>query len=216
MSPADTPTNRQLIDNIDLRTVKPTVSVIVPHYNDLDNLRECLKFLRAQTMDPSQYEIVVSDNNSACGLAAVMEACEGTARVVSAPKQGAAEARNVGVSAALGEVLAFIDSDCRPAPEWLERGVRALDNMDIAGGRMIVVVEDPRRLTSAEAYELVFAFNNRRYIEDEGYSVTANMFTRQDVFERVGRFEQEWRRTSIGGGGQRCSGFERVTSRTRL
>jgi len=139
-------------------------------------------------MDQSQYEIIVSDNNSTCGLAAVVEACEGSAQVVSAPKQGAAEARNVGVSVALGETLAFIDSDCRPAPEWLESGVRALDNNDIAGGQMVVVVEDPRRLTYAEAYELVFAFNNRRYIEDEGYGVTANMFTRQDVFKKVGPF----------------------------
>src|SRR5271168_4905114 len=115
---ADTPAKPQLIDNVESPTVKPTVSVIIPHYNDIENLRECLKRLRAQTMDQSQYEIVVSDNNSTCGLAAVVEACEGTARVVSAPKQGAAEARNVGVSAALGEVLAFIDSDCRPVPEW--------------------------------------------------------------------------------------------------
>ena len=53
---------------------------------------------------------------------------------------------------------------------------------------MIVGVEDRSRLTPAEAYELVFAFNNRRYVESQGYSVTANMFTRRDVFDRVGMF----------------------------
>jgi glycosyltransferase involved in cell wall biosynthesis len=167
---------------------KPSISVIVPHYNDLENLRACLKDLLEQTTEPSKYEIIVSDNNSACGLDAVREACEGIARVVYAPNQGAGEARNAGVAAARGELLAFTDSDCRPAREWLRRGIEALENADVVGGQMIVGVEDRSRLTPAEAYELVFAFNNRRYVESQGYSVTANMFTRRDVFDRVGLF----------------------------
>ena len=84
-------------------------SVIVPHYNDLDNLRECLRLLRLQTLPASRFEVLVCDNNSACGLAAVEAACGGFGRVVHAPKQGAAEARNAGVEAARGEVLAFIE-----------------------------------------------------------------------------------------------------------
>jgi GT2 family glycosyltransferase len=172
----------------DSRTAQPAISIIVPHYNDLENLRECLKYLETQTMERSQYEIIVSDNNSACGLLAVRDACEGVARVVSAPKQGAGEARNAGAAVALSELLAFTDSDCRPARDWLKRGVEALQDADVVGGRMVVGVEDRSRLTAAEAYELVFAFNNRRYAEKQGYSVTANMFTRLDVFGKVGPF----------------------------
>ena len=166
----------------------PQISIIIPHYNDLENLRECLNYLRKQTLESVQYEIIVSDNNSTCGLVAVKSACEGIARVVSAPKQGAGEARNAGVAIARGSVLAFTDADCRPAREWLKLGVQALGKADIVGGRMIVSVEDRSRLTTAEAYETVFAFNNRRYVERQGYSVTANMFTRRDVFDRVGPF----------------------------
>lgn len=172
----------------DVPPLWPTVSIIIPHYNDLGNLRECLSCLRAQTFDPQHYEIIVSDNNSTCGLSAVSEACDRYARVVSAKKQGAGEARNSGVAHAQGQLLAFIDSDCRPAPDWLQRGTEALRSADVVGGRIIVGVEDPTSLTSAEAYELVFAFNNRRYVEDEGFSVTANMFTRRDVFDTVGPF----------------------------
>ncbi len=167
---------------------KPIASVIIPHYDDLENLRVCLTYLQAQTMESAQYEIIVSDNNSKCGIAAVRQACEGIARVVSATVQGAGEARNVGVAVARCEVLAFTNSDCRPAREWLERGVQALNNTDVVGGRVIVTVEDRSQLTPAEAYELVFAFNNRHYVETKGYSVTANMFTRRDVFDRVGPF----------------------------
>jgi GT2 family glycosyltransferase len=188
------------------RTAKPVVSIIVPHYNDLQNLRECLKYLAAQTIAPCQYEIVVADNNSACGLLAVRDACEGIARVVPAPKQGAGEARNAGAAVALGELLAFTDSDCRPERDWLKRGVEALRNADVVGGRMVLGVEDRSRLTPAEAYELVFAFNNKRYMETQGYSVTANMFTRRDVFGKVGPFrvgvseDRDWgrRATALG------------------
>jgi glycosyltransferase involved in cell wall biosynthesis len=182
------PVDLQAIGDATLRTNNPAVSVIVPHFNDLENLRWCLKALSEQSFERSRYEIIVCDNNSSCGLAAVIEACEGVANVVSAPKQGAGEARNVGAAAARGAILAFTDSDCRPTRHWLERGVRALETTDIVGGRIIVTVEDRSHLTLAEAYELVFAFNNRRYVEKQGYSVTANMFTRRDVFDRVGAF----------------------------
>ncbi len=169
----------QQTDQSGLPIFVPSVSVIIPHYNDLENLRECRNCLRMQTMDHHLYEIIVSDNNSTCGLAAVQEVCEGFARVVSAPKQGAGEARNAGVVAARSDRLAFTDSDCRPAREWLMRGIQALEREDVVGGRIIVSVEDRNSLTPAEAYELVYAFNNRRYVEELGYSVTANMFTRR-------------------------------------
>ena len=166
----------------------PVVSIILPHFNDLENLGLCLSLLRAQTFNQSQFEIIVADNNSQCGLTAVKRVCEGTARVVSAPIQGASEARNAGVLAARGQILGFIDSDCRPAPEWIERGVRALSDADVVGGRVKVSVDNPNRLTAAEAYELAFAFNNRRYVEQHGYSTTANMFVAREVFTKVGLF----------------------------
>jgi GT2 family glycosyltransferase len=164
------------------------VSVIVPYYRDLAGLRNCLRCLRTQTLDRSRYEIIVADNDSSCGLPAVQQACEGVARVVPAPIPGAAEARNAAIAVACGEVLAFTDQDCRPMPDWLECGVRALDRADVVGGRMIVTVDDPMRVTSAEAFELVFAFNNRRYVERRGFTVNANMFVRRDVFTKVGLF----------------------------
>jgi glycosyltransferase involved in cell wall biosynthesis len=164
------------------------VSVIIPHYNDLEGLRKCLARLRTQTLDHSRYEVIVADNNSSCGIAAVEQACEGVARVVPAPIQGAAEARNAAIAVARGEALAFTDQDCRPMPHWLERGVRALEAADAVGGRIVVCVEDRMRVTSAEAFELVFAFNNRRYVERKGFTVTANMFVWRNVFPRVGFF----------------------------
>ena len=100
----------------------PLVSVIVPHYSDLANLKRCIDLLAAQTVPRSQFEIVVADNNSSCGLNEVADVCGAFARVVSAPVQGAGPARNAAIAASLGDILAFTDLDCRPARDWLERG----------------------------------------------------------------------------------------------
>ncbi len=166
----------------------PAVSVIVPHYNDLDNLSRCIDLLDRQTLPRERWEIVVADNNSRCGLAAVAAVCGARARAVPAPLQGAGEARNAAVAAARGVALAFTDSDCRPEPHWLERGLAALADTDIVGGRVAVTVEDRDHPTPVEAFELAFAFNTRRYVLRQGYCVTANMFVRRKVFEAVGPF----------------------------
>ena len=101
----------------------PVVSVIIPHYNDLANLERCMRLLDAQTLPRSQFEVVVADNNSRCGLKEVERVCGDLARVVPAPVQGAGAARNAAVEASRGRYLAFIDSDCRPTPTWLENGL---------------------------------------------------------------------------------------------
>lgn len=171
-------------------TRAPLVSVIIPHYNDLDNLKRCIDLLAAQTVPRSQFEIVVADNNSSCGLNEVAGVCGAFARVVRAPIQGAGPARNAAIATSCGDILAFTDSDCRPAPDWLERGLAALSNIDadLVGGRVDVDARDPARPTAVEAFELVFAFNVKRYIERLGFSTAANMFVPREIFDRVGPF----------------------------
>jgi glycosyltransferase involved in cell wall biosynthesis len=166
----------------------PLVSVIIPHYNDLANLERCMGLLAAQTLPKSQFEVVVADNNSRCGLKEVERVCGALARVVPAPIQGAGAARNAAVEASRGRALAFIDSDCRPTPTWLERGLTALKSADIVGGQVEVDVEDPAHPTAVEAFEKVFAFNFKRYIEAVGFSGSGNMFVPREIFDRVGGF----------------------------
>jgi glycosyltransferase involved in cell wall biosynthesis len=149
------------------------VSVIIPNYQDLENLDRCLTHLEAQTIERDAFEIVVSDNASPVGLAAVEAAVAGRARVVLSREKGAGPTRNVGVAASRGRILAFVDSDCRPDPTFLEEGVRMLDRFDVVGGAIRVDVEKPGRPTPSEAFELVFAFQNEQYIKKKGFSVTA-------------------------------------------
>ena len=185
---------------------RPIVSVIIPHYNDLANLERCMRLLAAQTLSRDKFEVVVADNNSRCGVKEVERVCAGVARVVPAPIQGAGAARNAAVEASRGRILAFIDSDCRPVPTWLEQGLAALSSARIVGGSVGVDYEDPARPTAVEAFERVFAFNFKRYIEEVGFSGTGNMFVPRDVFDRVGEFrgqvaeDLDWGRRAVAAG----------------
>jgi len=181
----DTPLLAQATPSRD--AARPAVSVIIPHYNDLDALRVCVADLHRQTWPAAGMEIIVADNNSACGLEAVRVAAPGC-QVVHAPIQGAGPARNAGVSVAKGEILAFLDSDCDPEPEWVKNGVRALANYDFVGGRVDTAARDPARPTAVEAWEIVFGFDFERYILVEGYSGSGNLWMHRHVFNAVGGF----------------------------
>jgi glycosyltransferase involved in cell wall biosynthesis len=169
----------------------PLVSVIIPHYNDTIRLGDCLRLLQEQTLPRPQFEIVVADNNSPCGLEEVERICGTMARVVQAPIQGAGLARNVAIAASRGSVLALTDSDCRPSRTWLERGIAALASADIVGGRVDVDIKHESNPTAVEAFERVFAFNFKRYVEELGFCGAGNMFVTRAVFDRVGPFRAE-------------------------
>jgi GT2 family glycosyltransferase len=187
-------------------TDNPIVSVVVPHYNNLEGLDSCLAALGRQTYPADQFEIIVGDNNSPQGEAVVSQVIGGRAQLTTIFEKGAAPTRNGAMALARGDILAFTDSDCLPEPEWLEKGIAALSEFDFAGGRMKVLVFDHLAITPVEAFELVFAFNNETYVKKKGFTVTANQFSPRHLFDKIGGFrtgvseDQEWSLRARGAG----------------
>lgn len=181
------------------------IAVIIPHYDDTVRLGRCLAALMVQ--DRSGAEVVVVDNGSTESLDAI-RAAHPDLRIVTETARGATPARNRGVAETTAPVLAFLDSDCLPAPDWLAEARRlgADPGADIWGGRVDVFDETPPPRSGAEAFEAVFAFDWRGYIEKKGFSVTANLVTRRDVFLSTGPFATGvsedmdwcWRATALG------------------
>ena len=169
---------------------RPLVSVIVPHYNDAERLSLCLNRLSRQTL-AEPYEIIVADNGSALSDAQLDAVIAQRARLVRVFERGAGPARNGGVKLARGRILAFTDSDCLPELEWLKAGVHATSSYDLVGGQMLVLLEDPTKMSGAEAFEKTFAFNNKRYVTKKGFTVTANLFCLRETFTHVGPFKTE-------------------------
>ncbi len=166
----------------------PLISVIVPHYNGPAGLDLCLQRLALQTYPGADFEIIVADNASPQGEAEIARIIDGRARLVVVAERGAGPARNGGVAAAAGSILAFTDADCLPEADWLAQGVKALDDHDFVGGAMRVLTVDERRMTPAEAFECVFAFDNEAYVRKKGFTVTANLFCPREVFDQVDGF----------------------------
>src|SRR5262245_33971788 len=94
------------------------ISVIIPHLNQEDYLRIGLEALHAQRGVTRDVEIIVVDNGSARLPEAVCSAWPHV-RLVSEPVPGPGPARNRGIRDARGDILAFIDADCRADPRWL-------------------------------------------------------------------------------------------------
>ena len=74
------------------------VSVIVPHYDDLQGLDICLSALAKQSLPKAEFEIIVADNNSPQGLEGVARVVAGRARLISIVEKGAGPARNGGAA----------------------------------------------------------------------------------------------------------------------
>lgn len=112
------------------------ISVVIPARDDAEMLRSCLAALAAQTHPPD--EIVVVDNGSRDDTAAV--ARDARARVVHEPIAGIPRAAAAGYDAATGDVIARLDADSVPHPDWIARIVDVFD----ADGAPDFVTGDPR------------------------------------------------------------------------
>src|SRR6056297_1825772 len=163
----------------------PEIAIIIPHYNDVVRLGRCLCAL--QENDLSGCEVLVVDNGSTQALTEIQDQFPDI-RFVTEAEKGAAAARNRGVQETSAPCLMFIDADCVAAPDWVTIGRAVADKADLIGGRVEVFDETPPPRSGAEAFEAVFAFDFRHYIEVQGFSGTGNLITRRSVFDDVGPF----------------------------
>ena len=164
-----------------------TISVVIPHLNQPEALARCLASLARGLRRPD--EIFVVDNGSAV-LPEAICAAHFMVRLLQEPVPGPGPARNRGVAAASGEILAFIDADCLADPAWLAAAEAALADPDamILGGDVRIACTDPDRLTLLEAYESIYAYRMDRYIAREGFTGTGNLVVRRAVLTAVGPF----------------------------
>jgi GT2 family glycosyltransferase len=180
-------------------------AVIIPHFNDLARLERCLAAL--VTQDLTGTEIVVVDNASPVDMGP-LQAAYPQVRFVAQPERGAAAARNKGVEVTRAPWIFLLDADCVPSGGWLARArqIARGDANVVSGGRIDVFDETPAPRSGAEAFETVFAFDQERYIREDGFSVTANLVTARAVFEATGPMvtglseDVDWCRRAVAAG----------------
>jgi glycosyltransferase involved in cell wall biosynthesis len=119
----------------------PMVSVVICAYNAERTIRQCLQSLRQ--LDYPNFEVIVVDDGSRDATSQI--AAEFSEfRLIRQPNKGLSTARNAGSHAALGELIAYTDSDCVVDPHWLTFMVRAVteEHLDGCGGPNYAPHED--------------------------------------------------------------------------
>jgi glycosyltransferase involved in cell wall biosynthesis len=107
-------------------------SAVIPTHNRKATLRQTLAALSAQ--DYSDYELIVVDDGSTDGTREMVAAECPHVRYLQQAQSGPATARNAGINAANGEIVAFTDDDCAPPTDWLTRLAQGYEHYpEVAG-----------------------------------------------------------------------------------
>lgn len=202
------------------------VSVIIPVYNDADRLRQCLDCLQAQTYGADgrsskdgaseAFEIIVVDNGST-DFSAVQSVVQSITNVsitlITESTPGSYAARNAGIACAKGDILAFTDADCLPARNWIERGVAQMTahpDCGLVAGAIHIFTQNEGH--PVELYESVMALSQQRFVTQDHFGATANIFTRPEVFKAVGLFNTELKSSGDVEWGRRvfAAGYEQI------
>ena len=161
------------------------VSVIIPVHNNTEGLRSCLDALTNQSYPKELYEIITVDSNSTENIKQVVDRYRQVV-FTSETEHGSYAARNKGISLAKGEILAFTDSDCIPASDWIEKGVANLlciPRCGLVAGRVRLFFKDPSHPTAVELYDYTRYLQQRDFVEKYKFGATANLFTFKKVID---------------------------------
>lgn len=169
------------------------VTIIMPARNAEGCIGTALESLRAQTYE--DFELLVVDNGSTDRTGEI--ATKYADRVIREGKPGLSNARNAGIQAASGEILAFTDADCIADAGWVERIVRFFrdhpDEVVVTGETRVpkagFVADSISALGFPGGGQLGFARMWR--VDEQGYTTKltgCNFALRKDVLVKVGLF----------------------------
>lgn len=165
------------------------ISVIVPFYNSQRYIEHCIQALLDQSYPSQLYEVIMVDNNSTDRSSAIVRKYP-RIKLLSEAKQGAYAARNRGVAASSGEILAFTDPDCVPSKDWLQQ----IDSIFRRSGVGIIIGTQQFALDSL-ALRLLEDYEDEKNnyilngtIRRAYYGHTNNMAVRKGLFSELGWF----------------------------
>jgi GT2 family glycosyltransferase len=168
----------------------PKVTVVCCAYNAASTVGETLASLEQLTY-PS-YEVVVVDDGSRDETARI--AAQHPFRLLRVENGGLSRARNLGIEAARGEIVAFIDSDAAADPDWLYFLVTQMEELNAAGcgGPNLSPPADPeaaQRIDKAPGNPVHVLLDN----ETAEHIPGCNMAFRKEVLQAIGGFDPTYR-----------------------
>lgn len=165
---------------------------MIPVRNGASTLRDCLAAVLRLEYPPDRREVVVVDNGSADGTAAIARALP--VRYLREPRRGAVHARNRGIAETAGAIVAFTDADCVPTRRWLAELVAPFADAAVAATAGELVAFPPT--TGAERYMARRKPRWQRWASSGRvpWFLIGNCAIRRDVFARIGGLDPAFAR----------------------
>jgi len=172
------------------RNVSPRVSVVVCSFNGSRTIRECLDGLK-KVRYPN-FETIVVDDGSTDGTGNI--AREYNVRLIRTQNRGLSAARNTGLAAATGEIVAYLDDDASPDPNWLSYLVDTFQKLNCAGvGGPNIPFPDDGDVAACVAHTPGRPTHVLLSDREAEHIPGCNMAFRKDYLEALGGFDTQFR-----------------------
>lgn len=168
-----------------MSVVNVLVSVIIPCYNNAKLIRKCVKSVLAQTYH--QFEILIIDDGSEDNISAELVDIEDSRlkKIIRIQHSGVSAARNVGIIAANGEYIIFVDGDDWIEPNHIEILLTGLEKAEMAMIEMITDYQD-KSVINSQTNSL---FVNNRTLGFEKYNLLFESYLLSSPCNKIYRTE---------------------------
>ena len=167
------------------------ISVVIPVYKDAKGLHDTLSSLAHQTIPESEYEIIVGNDGGDENVSSVCRSFTNVCELKISPNRGSYYTRNRALEVSNGEFIAFVDADISLPQYWLEKGRNELNKADYVGGP--VIIDNSKIKEPAHLYESYHGFPTENFFYEQHFCVTANLFVKRKIFEKIGGFDERLR-----------------------
>lgn len=168
------------------------LSIVIPAFNEADYLPACLNEVLAEVArapDPDAIEVLVVDNASTDATGDIARAAPGVC-VVHEPLKGLTHARQAGLEAASGDIIAYVDADTRMPAGWIARVLRTFE-----GKPNVVCVSGPYIYYDAATWQRAMVRLYWIFLASPAYWMTrymvvgGNFAVRRSALEQIGGFD---------------------------
>ncbi len=168
-----------------------SISVLIPVLNDKSGISNTLNSVMNQTIDHSEYEVIVCDNGSTDGTQKVVQnhmKIHPTIVFINESLQSSYAARNKAILKSQAPILVFIDSDMTCNPDWLSKIKMVFEKFkpDYVGSKVIV---KPQSKSLPTIYNTLTSFHTEIEMDKNQFSPTCCLSVKKSVFDKIGLFD---------------------------
>ena len=169
----------------------PELSVIIPTYNRLDELKLCLEGFAQQTAPLDRFEVIVIDDGSSVDVRSVVEPFRKmlNLKLISTENSGPSVARNIGIASAAGPLLLLYDDDLRPFPSAVETCLDFHQRHPQPEHARLLYFRVDARLADCPAlhwaFRMLYPFPNEEGVYDWSLFWSGTITCKKSLFEQV-------------------------------